>query len=308
MRSIKRILVATDFSEHAQFAVTRAIELANINHASLTILHVAKKGFLEKMIGKVVPVVGKVLITPEEYAVSLLKKQINISQKNKIKINFAILSGEHPAPKILKYANDHGYHLLVLGAHGKYAIHDWFVGTTAEYAAKKTRMPVLIVKNAPKKPYQNILVPIDFSALSKDTVRFADQFFPKSNLHLLHVGDHHYENFLNNSEDIPKEKLKEIRDAILFSLSEKTKNFIKSSGVKLKNNSPDIKMGYPGSVIVDEAKKRHEDIVVMGTEGHSARHYLFIGRVANLVLMEIDRDILLVPPKNKGKKLKKRKK
>lgn len=291
---LKRILVATDFSEHSQSAVIRAVELANQMKAHLTILHIAKKGFLEKL-GNTIPTLGKILITPEEYAKSLLKKQIGKFSKNKIK--YDIISGNHPAPKILKYAQDHKFNLLVLGAHGKYSIHDWFVGTTAEYVARKTKVPVLIVKKAPQKPYKKILVPIDFSPTSKNALEFAHLLFPKSDLSLLHVGDHHYEDFLKKDHESSKQKIKEIRKAILFSLEEQTKKFINASGFKSTKLHYDIKLGYPGVVIVEEAKKKNQDLVIMGTKGHSERHYLFIGRVASLTLLEIDRDILLVPPR-----------
>lgn len=49
-------------------------------------------------------------------------------------------------------------------------------------------------------------------------------------------------------------------------------------------------------VISAEAKKMKPDLVVMGTEGHGKKHYLALGRVASRVLLEIDRDVLLIPP------------
>src|SRR3990167_6311719 len=132
MKKLKRILVATDFSAHSQFAILRAVELAKTTKADLAILHIAKKGFLEKMVEEVVPAIGKALITPEEYAASLLKNLIEKLSESKIKIKYSIISGDYPASTILEYAKNHKVDLLVLGAHGKYSIHDWFVGTTAE--------------------------------------------------------------------------------------------------------------------------------------------------------------------------------
>jgi len=299
IKIFKQILVATDFSEQSQFAITRAVEIAKLTNAKLTILHIGKKGFLKKMIGEVIPIIGKVLITPEEYASVLLKKQVSELSKNKIKINYEIISGDYPASKILKFSKDHNFDLLILGAHGKSSIHDWFVGTTAEYAARKTKLPVLIVKKLAEKSYKKIMVPIDFSSASKHALAFANQIFPKSDIRLLHVGDHDYEDFLKKANELPKDKLKKVREAILVSLSEKIKQFINKCGVKLKQLSCDIKLGSPGEVIVDEAKKHNQDLVIMGTEGHSKRHYLFIGRVASLVLSRTDRDVLLVPPKQK---------
>lgn len=302
MNKIKKILVATDFSEHSQHAVLRAVEIANITKARLTILHVVKKKCLEEIIAEIIPVVGEALITPQEYATTLLEKQVEELAKNKININYNILSGDNIAAKMLKYARDYKIDLLVIGAHGKYSIHDWFVGTTAEYIAKKTQIPVLIVKKRMQKPYQKILVPIDFSLASKNALQFTNQLFPKVDLQLLHVGDHQYENLLNNKNNLPKKKVESIRESILFSLSEKAKKFIKSCNIRSMKASCNIKFGYPGVVIIDEAKRLNRDLVIMGTEGHSQRHYLFIGRVASRVLVEIDRDILLVPPNKINKK------
>lgn len=301
---LKRILVATDFSEHSQVAILRAVDLAKTTKAELIILHIVKKGFIEKIVDGMFPFIEKPLITPEEYATSLLKKQIKKLSKNKINVKYQIISGDHPARKILKYAKDHKIGLLVLGAHGKYSIHDWFVGTTAEYVARKTKIPVLIIKKSGHKPYRKILVPVDFSEASKEALQFASQLFPKENFRLLHVGDHDYEDLLQDKDEFLTKKVKTMREGILLLLKEKIKEFTRIGNPKLMNASCDIKLGYPGMVIIEEAKKQKQDLVIMGTEGHSQRHYLFIGRTASRVLIEIDRDLLLVPPQEKNRNVK----
>ncbi|OGT45732.1 MAG: hypothetical protein A3E83_04675 [Gammaproteobacteria bacterium RIFCSPHIGHO2_12_FULL_41_20] len=294
-KNINKILVATDFSKSSQFAILRAAEIAKKNKATLTILHITKSGFLEKII----PIVGKILVTPEEYAASLLKEQIRRLYKYKIKIAYLVESGDHPGPKILKHAKDNKIDLLVMGAHGKYSIHDWFVGTTAEYIARKTSCPVLIIKKYYHKPYKKILFPIDFSKASKDTLQFSRTLFPKNHFHILHVGDHEYENFIERKDSFPKNKIKTLRNAVTFLLYDKVKKFIKNCGGRSRSFSYDIKLGYPSVVILEEAKKLNQDLIIMGTAGHSRRHYLFIGRTASRVLIEVDRDILLVPPREK---------
>ena len=157
---IKHILVATDFSEYSQVAVLKAIHIAKLNKAKITLLHVAKKGFFEKTIINTIPIIGKVLITPEEHALSLLKKMMQKYSREKINIKYVILSGEQPGRKILQYAKKSHCDLIIVGAHSKYSFHDWFVGTTAEYIARKTPVPVLIIKRDIKKSYQKILVPL----------------------------------------------------------------------------------------------------------------------------------------------------
>ena len=299
----KRILVATDFSEHSHAAILKAIDLAKKCKAKITLVHVAKKSLLEKVMARTVPLLGKALITSEENALALFKKIVPHYSKEKIKIKHVILSGEQPAQKILKYSKDHKIDLLIIGTHGKYSIHDWYVGTTAEYISRMTTVPVLIVKNAIQKSYQKILVPLDFSNASKNALLFAYALFPKSNLKLLHVADQDFEELLKNKKEIASNKIKLMRKSILLFLSQKMKDFIKKCNKKFAKLTLNIQFGYPGVAIIKEAKQSHQDLVVMGTEGHSQRHYLFMGRTASRVLIETDKDLLLVPPKKIGVKM-----
>lgn len=296
MNKIKHILVALDFSEYTPIAILRAIHIAKLNNAKITLLHIAKESFIGKTLTNTIPMMGKVLITPEEHATSLLEKITKKYLKEKITMEYAILSGEHPAHKILQYAKKSQSDLIIVGAHSQYSFHDWFVGTTAEYIARKTPIPVLIIKRKTKNPYKKILVPLDFSHASKNALLLACKLFPDSKLKLLHIGDHEFEELLKNKIDISHTKVKTIQKSLLLLLSQKMKDFISKVNKKLSNISFDIKFGYPGITILEEAKKSNQDLVIMGTEGHSERHYLFIGRTASRVLIDVDRDLLLVPP------------
>lgn len=296
MKRIKRILVATDFSEHSQFAILRAMNIAKVTKARLLILHVAQKGLFDKVIDTVLPGMKRVLISPKEYAQLQLKEQIDELPFHKLKIEKIILSGEHPAKKILNYVKNNKIDLLVMGTHGKHSIHSWFVGTTAENVAKKTICPVLIVKNEPKHDYNKLLLPVDFSIASKNAIEFTTQLFSKTDLHILHVGDQTYKDLLENIQDIPHGKSKTLSTEILDMLKNKMTKFIDKYQNKFIKFSCDIKLGYPGIVILNEVKKLNRDLIIMGTEGHSKFHYLWMGRVANRVLIETKKDILLVPP------------
>lgn len=299
MKNLKKILVATDFSEQSEFAISRAVDIAKATKAKLIILHVIQKGVFDKFVDEVLPAARAILITPKEYTTQLLEDQINKLAPYKLKIEKIILSGEHPATKIINYTKNNKIDLLVMGAHGKYSIHDWFVGTTAEYVSKKTICPVLIIKNKPKNAYRKILAPVDFSLASKNAIEFSNQLLPKSDFCILHVGDHVYEDFLKDKNGTFFPKKNTLRKEIFQALRDKTEKFINECRGKFAKLSYDTKVGYPGMVILQEAKKLNRDLVVMGTKGHGRFHYLWLGRVASRVLIEIEKDILLVPPASK---------
>lgn len=300
-RKLKKILVATDFSSTAEFALRRAIELAKVNNAKITVLHIIEKknmdNLLDKYLTKLLP--GSLWLTTEEYYLNLLTKKINSVANHQINIKKIILPKGKPANKILSYANKLKFDLLVIGAHGKYSIRDTFVGTTAEYISSKTKCPVLIIKNKPNKFYNNILVPIDFSQASKNALNLAMCLFPDKKIEMLHIGDYEYENLLQKEaqeENIPKNKLIKLKKVLLSYLTDKMDKFKKSIKTQKHKLTYTLDLGYPAPIILKESERKNKDLIVMGTRGHGKVHYLFKGRVSHVVLRETIKDILLVPP------------
>lgn len=290
MRKLKKILVATDFSLKADRAILRAIDIAKKNGAEITLIHIAKKDKTNQWVEKILPITKKIMLSPLEYAEQQLKKKIKSFAKYKVKIKYVVFVG-HPAETIVKYAKKQKIDLLVMGARGEYSIHDWFVGTTTESVVKTTKTPVLVVKNIPRQSYKNILVPVDFSLPSQLALQFAMEYMPKDKFEVLHVADHECESFL---QDENAEKLKSMKKTIIQALKLKVEHFIHER--RHEKIAYNIKVGYPSLEITKEAQKRRNDLIIMGTSGHSKKHYVLLGRVASMVLYEANADILLVPP------------
>lgn len=291
MQKLKKILVATDFSLKADNAILRAIDIAKKNAAHITLIHVAKKDQTNQWIKKILPFTKKIMLSPIEYAEQQLKKKIKSFAAHKIKINGVVFIG-HPAETIVKYAKKQKIDLLVMGARGEYSIHDWFVGTTTESVAKTTKTPFLVVKNSPKQSYKNILIPVDFSLSSQLAVQFAIEYIQKTKFEVMHVADHEFESFLQDGH-MDAEKLISIRKTIIQSLKLKIEHFIHE--YKHKKITSKVKFGYPSLEITKEAQRQHNDLIVMGTRGHSKKHYVLLGRVASMVLYEVNIDVLLIP-------------
>lgn len=300
-KKLNKILLATDFSRASDVALSKAIELAKINNAELTILHVVEKKNIDEeldwFLGKILP--KGLWLTTEEYYLNLLQMKIYSLDNQKLNINKKLISKGKPAEKILQYAKREKFDLLVIGAHGHYSIRDSFVGTTAEYIAERTKCPLLIIKRQSNKAYRNILVPIDFSKASKNALKYAIALFPDSNIDLLHVGDYEYEELLKKGEsqgNVSKPQMQKLKKAILLYLDKQMKTFIKFIRKKHQKISYFIDVGYPGPIIIKEAEKKNRDLIIMGTQGHGKLHYLSMGRVANRVLKETNKDIFLIPP------------
>jgi nucleotide-binding universal stress UspA family protein len=297
-KKIRNVVVATDLSEIADCAILRAIEIAKSANANLTILHVVEKKNFDNFLETIIP--KELLQTPTEYATTLIQEKIYTLLRHKVQLNYAVISSGKPAVKILQYVRKNKVDLLVIGAHGKHSMRDLFVGTTAEYISERTTCPVLITKNTNEKPYKKILVPVDFSDVSKAALNYTIKLFPNSNIRLIHVGDHEFEHLLKEEDqkgEIKRNNLIKMRKAILFYLESKMKKFISRCKRKITKSSYNIVLGYPGPTIVKETMGKKCDLVVMGTQGHGMLHYHFIGSVAKWVMADSDKDILLIPPK-----------
>lgn len=294
MRALKRILVATDFSKNAGFALKRAIRFSEENKASLSILHVFCENWLDRFSG----------ITLQSKNSQLLKLKKNVQkifnqdmkpQIKKVK-SYLITKLGREDQEIIQYTKDKKFDLMVVGAHGHYYFHEYFLGTTAESIVKNAPCPVLVVKKKPNFDYNKIIVPIDFSSASKQALQYACSQFPNADIHVLHVEDlwydqsTHFPHMINRREGRIH---KELRDKLF----RKMYNFIKQHEVNGRKISTILRGGYPAIVIANEVNIKKFDLVIMGTRGQTKLRYLLIGSVAERVLQEVSSDIIAIPPR-----------
>jgi nucleotide-binding universal stress UspA family protein len=122
----QQILVATDFSDNAEAAVTFAVRTAGALGARLHLLHVLVPGEMD---------VARLLA----YTASAAGPTVSV---------VATAAG-HPAEEILRYATKHGIDLIVIGAHGRTGLSRLLLGNVAERVLRAARCPVLVVPARP---------------------------------------------------------------------------------------------------------------------------------------------------------------
>jgi len=276
--------MATDFSKNAQFALERAVKFTKKSKVKLSILHVFREDWLDRFSQWASKSKHGQMMQLKRDAQYSFKKKIKPHLPN-IKSNFIVKPGREDET-IIKYAKEKKFDFLVIGAHGNYCFHEYFLGTTAESVVKKSPCPILVVKRKPNFLYKNILIPIDFSSASKQTVEFAYAHFPDANLEILHVDDLWYDKITLRSPKYVKEELEDQID-----------DFLRQCRIDKSNITTKVLGGYPAMAIAREAKKRNFDLVIIGTRGQSKLRYLLIGSVAERVLQEVNTDIIAIPPR-----------
>ncbi len=145
MIKLKRILLATDFSECSDHALKYACEFAEAFSAELhlmTVFEPPTAAYAEFGIGYV----GVEEV--EQGLVSQLSNKLNgypeTVWRNKLNVTRSVRTGR-PFVEIVRYAKEMDIDLIVIGTHGRGAIAHMLMGSTAERVVRKAPCPVITV-------------------------------------------------------------------------------------------------------------------------------------------------------------------
>lgn len=142
----QHILFPTDFSEAADLAFAKALELANLNHARLTLFHacqplstalVTSYGFyavdLQAMDAQMV-----------EFAENKLHSYTQRMGEARLDADTLIATG-HAGELIVQAALSHHCDLIVMGSRGLGPIRSALVGSTSTYVLHHSPCPLLVI-------------------------------------------------------------------------------------------------------------------------------------------------------------------
>jgi nucleotide-binding universal stress UspA family protein len=142
----KRILVAIDGSESSLFALTHAVELANVFDSELTLLSVIDKFKL--------PFSAEYGLGAQESHEQLVREVLEslnavtmkLGENNgNLHIDTRVEEGR-PAKIIVQVAEEDEFDLIVMGSQGFGLITGWFLGSVSNEVVNSCTKPLLIVK------------------------------------------------------------------------------------------------------------------------------------------------------------------
>jgi nucleotide-binding universal stress UspA family protein len=112
---VKRVLVATDFSDAATAALAWAVDIVEANHASLHVLHVLETVAGAEPVALDVDVRGALERGVEDKAWEELRGLLPSEDRTRLQVELAIEWGI-PADEILRYVREHRIDLVSLGS------------------------------------------------------------------------------------------------------------------------------------------------------------------------------------------------
>jgi len=185
---MKRILVPTDFSEHAEDALKVAAQIAQKNDSEVIVLHMLE---LPQQMNDAI--LGGTSI-PETM---LFMKKANemldeISSRpylDGIPVT-EIVKIDKPIHGITQVSKDYDVDLIIMGSHGSSGVEELLIGSNTEKVVRNSEIPVLVIKkDISSFKINNIVFASDFSEETKKPFEKLLNFtkFFESKIHLVTI-------------------------------------------------------------------------------------------------------------------------
>jgi len=297
----QRILVATDFSPHADAALKQAVWLARRTGAQIVVAHTltdlrrdvygtSYQARLDLFYGE-----GDLFQRELRQTSDTRMRQMILNlNATDLDVKCETLLGE-PFVELTHAVQAEGYDLVLAGTRGLAAWGQFFVGSTARRLIRKCPASVWIVKEEHVGPPKVVLATTDFSEASAKAVsqglwvaQLAGAAF-----HLLHVVD---------SADVPDDVISRIpqgsslRSEINTEAQRRLESFVDSLNADPAAVHSHLAWGTPWKEIGRAAQHLQADLIALGTVGRSGVKGLLLGNTAERVLGACDCGILTVKP------------
>lgn len=270
---MKRILVPTDFSKHAEYALKVAAQIAKKNDGEIFLIHMLElptSGNDALSTSHEIPE----LMLFKDAAVNKLDTIMNADYLSGIKIS-KIIQFELAFDGILKNGKTQNADLVVMGSHGAKGFQEMFIGSNTEKVVRHSDIPVLVIKKEEENFNVNKFVfASDFSDEAKKPFEQASAFAEKfgAKLHLVNI------NTPNNF------KSTKVAQQIIDDFISEFKNTNLSTHIY---NDVNVEKG-----ILHFAKSIDADLIGMCTHGRKGLAHFFNGSISEDLVNHAKRPVI----------------
>lgn len=300
MKTFKKILFATDFSDCAAHAQVYAFAFASRFKAELHIVHAVDTTYpaYAGVYGFGIEV---------DHHIAEVKKQARqdlaavggAARDTGLTAHTHLLTGR-PAECVVDEAQKLGCDLIITGTHGRGAMDHFFFGSNAERIVRYSLVPVLAIKprerefvrDAEKFTLKRVLCPCDLSPLAEQAASYAADICRifGAELTLLHVIDSRleYPLVLPDAAVFAPEEIRRRAAERLNAIASKLKD------VKV---SVEVITGIPDKLIAQATKDRSVDLIVLTTHGRGGLSRALLGSTAEKLVRTASVPTLTIRPK-----------
>lgn len=284
---MKKIMLATDFSERSDRALRRAVLLAHQTGAGIDLVHVVDDDRHRRIVDHEVSD-ARALLKDLSYSLRVV---------NGIPCRTHVLLAD-PFAGIVKAVEKNNPDLLVLGPHRRQLLRDVFIGTTAERTIRSVPCPVLMANGPPIHQYAHIMLTTDLSDNARRALRHFQTLKMAEDIRLsiLHVFDA-MELRLAMSERMPDDELDTYLDTHRAETRRKLSEFIAAVGGRRADPIVQFEERTVAAEILRTAEDLKSDLVVLATHDRGRLARMLLGSVTEQVLRTAEVDVLAIPPR-----------
>ena len=272
----QRILVPYDSSEQADYALSHALE--SFDDAEFVLLHVIEPFADHTEAGGYEAVRYRQVLESTEAMLDDVA-----TEHGEADIETVAQYGR-PVHWILRSIEQNGIDHVVIGSHGRDGARRLLLGSVAETVARRSPVPVTVVRKPPDgaETSEGVLVPFDASASARRALEYALEAFDESEVTVLYVaypagtGQRDTDAVFEVLENWDEQRADHV-SSILELAEEIADEYDRT--VETKNVD-----GEPAPTIVEYADENGIDHVVMGSTGRDGLTRLLLGSVAETVI------------------------
>lgn len=272
---LRHVVAATDLSEAAAVALTRAGRLAAEHGATLTALHVMETASTAD------------LTDAARAALSVHVNAVADCAPTEVSVRRGRAAAEITAEAARSAAD-----VVVVGDHGQRGLAEAFLGTTAENVVHMSPTPVLVAKVPATQRYERVILAVDTTAESAEAARFGCALTPAARHVVVHACTVVGENLLRmyGVDDAEVDRLRDVATG-------DARRYVAQLSETLTPRPHEVVVttGHPPARLAELSRSRSTDLIVVGTGSRSPVSYAFLGSVAQHVLREARCDVLVVP-------------
>nr|WP_083434569.1 universal stress protein [Sphingomonas sp. Y57] len=283
------IVVATDFSPRSDRALRRATMLAKQFDMVLRLVNVVDDDQPQYLIDAQAAASRSIL----EECVRTLGQVDGVTARAEVVTGDAF-SG------ILRVAERVDPALIVVGPHRR-QLRNAFAGTTAERTIARSRHPVLMAAGVPSSPYARVLVAFDMDEASMSAAKHKVglPILERSGMIAMHAFDAPAEGMMRIGMT-PAEAIHHYVASEKRRVDGAFRALLRDAGIGSAPRMLVAVNGRPARTILEAAREAKASLVVVGTSQKRGLKRFLLGSVAEELLADADRDILVVPHGYRG--------
>ena len=286
------ILAATDFSPASMAGVNYASALAEKFQSDLIFAHIVEPS--PHFSGMQALVQARTDREVAERARARLANLAKTQLQDDARVSSYVGFGKAFA-EIINIARRHKADLIVIATQSRTSIERAIIGSTAENVVRHARCPVLSVPiRQANRPFRlkRILVPTDFSNLSKDALPYAALIAGafEADITLVSAVEKFPIDYVMGHE-LTHQTIEPMRRHAETQLKKIAESVSKRTGLNLTTG---VLEGKPFEQICRAAKKYAADLIILTTHGHTGLKRMWLGSTAERVVQHAECPVLVV--------------